>query len=136
MRLFRLIYSSRAKKILSFSDVKELTSKASEKNKETEITGILLYANNYFFQTIEGSQEEINDLYLRISKDERHGSIRLLSYNNIEKRLFPSWGMGLIQTEPSQDLINRHFENGKFVPTILSPDQSESFLHELKKMFF
>ena len=136
MRLFRLIYSSRAKKVLNFSDVKDLTQNASDKNKEKAITGMLLYANNYFFQTIEGSQEEINDLYLRIAKDERHGSIRLLSYIKIEDRLFPSWGMGLIQTEPSHELINRYFEDGKFIPANLSPDQSENILHELKKMFF
>ena len=136
MRLFRLIYCSRAKKVLGFKDVKELATSANEKNLDRDITGILLYNNNYFFQCIEGSQENINDLYLKISGDERHGAIRLLSYDQIRARLFPEWNMGLIQTEPTKDLIRRYFEEEKFVPTLLSPSQSENFLQDLKILFF
>ena len=136
MRIFRLIYCSRAKKVLSFDDVKVLAKEAKSNNEAKGISGILLYTNNHFLQSIEGSQEEVNALYLKISQDQRHGSVKLLYYEQVNERLFPSWNMGLVQTEPSQDLINRYFEHCKFVPNLLSPSQAENFLYELKEMFF
>ena len=136
MRLFRLAYCSRSKKAFSFAELKELIHKAKVNNKEKNVSGILFYTDNYFFQCLEGSQEEINDLYLKIANDARHGAIRLLSYNQVEQRLFSDWGMGLVQTEDTKELVTKHFSKGKFVPNELSPSAVDELLVDLKATYF
>ncbi len=135
MRLFSLAYCSTATKPLTLSDVKKLATKASANNQLSIITGCLIYANKQFFQIIEGSQENLNLLFLKIAKDPAHDKIKILYYQQIEERLFPNWGMGLLETARTREIVKKHFEKD-FQPEEFSPKQAENFTTDIKKLFF
>ncbi len=134
MKLFCLAYCSTATKPLNLAEVRRLASNASQKNTAINITGCLVYSNNQFFQILEGSQENINSLYLKISKDPAHTNLKILCYNQIEIRMFRNWGMGLIETNKTKEILKVHFEK-KFSPEELSPSQTIHFAKDIQKLF-
>jgi len=71
----------------------KIFDKSSEYNLSNSITGILVAANNTFFQIIEGEEQEIKSLFSRIQQDKRHKQVVCLSRNKIEKRLFQKWSL-------------------------------------------
>jgi hypothetical protein len=101
-----LIYVSRASKRYDSSELKDMLSAFRRHNQTANISGLLLYDGyGTFIQVIEGSPEDIEQLYCRIKKDTRHTRINLLSEIEIVNRAFPDWKMGFknLQEDP---LIN------------------------------
>lgn len=70
-----------------------LLTKAERFNEKMEITGLLVFANRTFLQTIEGPSDAIGIVYNRISKDTQHASIRQFLDAPIEHRMYPNWAM-------------------------------------------
>jgi hypothetical protein len=69
--------------------------RSCEKNNPSkDITGVLLHSKNHFLQYLEGSKDEIVDLYEKIKTDERHTEVELKNLDAIEDKIFPSWHMG------------------------------------------
>jgi hypothetical protein len=54
---------------------------------------ILLASNTHFLQVLEGNYEQVNSVFMRIVRDERHTDIRLLAFSVIDTRLFGGSGM-------------------------------------------
>ena len=138
MKTNQLIYASRTKKKLEFQDVRTMAKQFAIKNRSLCITGLLIYGNNFFMQILEGHQEDINNLYLKIAQDKRHGDLRLLNYSKIVQRQFDQWNMGclLLETQPEVKLIvDNYFENEKFEPFNLTPDQANLFMNEIGQFY-
>ena len=57
------------------------------------ITGALLLCDEWFVQTLEGPQEEIDQLYDRIKADARHEAVMLMSAAHADGRIFADWNM-------------------------------------------
>lgn len=66
---------------------------AAERNKIRDITGLILCAETFFLQVLEGSKDGVNQLYANIVKDQRHITPILLRYSENKKREFPEWSM-------------------------------------------
>jgi len=66
-------------------------------NAAQGITGMLIYGNGTFLQTLEGDDDVIDRLMEEISKDGRHEDIRLLTRRPIESRQYADWNMGFAQ---------------------------------------
>jgi uncharacterized membrane protein (DUF373 family) len=75
-------------------DLSDILSKSRKNNIDLGITGMLLYGNKTFIQTLEGEEQKVNELISKIRKDNRHGDFRLISKKEIEKRQFSDWSMG------------------------------------------
>ena len=58
-------------------DLNDILSKARDFNAKHQIYGVLYYANNSFFQCLEGEEEILNDLMQRIMQDPRHHEINV-----------------------------------------------------------
>ena len=70
-------------------------------NERDQITGALLFAGGYFAQVIQGPTEALERLFARISTDNRHHDVTLLS-RRTTARTFPEWEMGLMVTNEEE----------------------------------
>jgi hypothetical protein len=91
--MYRLIYKSRANQRIDWEFVNELFARSEVNNQETGITGVLLATDTHFLQVLEGSFEDVNDLFMRIVRDPRHDNIQLIAFGCVDSRLFGGWAM-------------------------------------------
>lgn len=96
----RLIYKSQTSwELLSNEVLLEMTKTSAENNASREITGLLLLSGESFLQVLEGPADEVNELYLKIARDKRHGSLRLLRYEPVTRRSFEDWSMHVVDLD-------------------------------------
>ncbi len=89
-----LSYTSIASHEMSHEELIGLLQKARTNNLKRNVTGLLLYMDNCFFQVLEGEQSVVEDLFALISKDSRHHHVMKLIEEPIEERSFGDWNMG------------------------------------------
>lgn len=104
-QLVSLTYISRHKYKLSSTDIVTIGKTSNEKNKKLHITGCLLALNGFFFQTIEGEKNVVQQLFSKISNDPRHYDIYILKNENIQKREYPDWSMNTVNLDEKTDIL-------------------------------
>lgn len=120
--MYYLIYISSAIGQLDEEALNELQRRASTKNSEIGITGMLLYKGGNFMQMLEGNKEVVEALFLKISQDPLHKDVIKIMSGSIENRNFDKWSMGFCNMEkldkkPSYDeyinynLVSKQFNN-------------------------
>lgn len=92
--LYRLIYTSFRLPACNEKEIDNILASCKKNNPKRDITGILLHSEKRFIQYIEGSKEEVEELYQLIQGDPRHTSVNKRNFEPIDKRIFPSWEMG------------------------------------------
>lgn len=95
-QLISLSYISKATQDMGVLALMRLTDQAAKLNQKLSITGVLLYENQHFGQTIEGPRAAVMQLWEKIQKDPRHQHVRMLEILDIENRLFPAWSMRFV----------------------------------------
>lgn len=135
MSLVRLIYASRFCE--SKFDTQELAriNKSSQKNnKVTEITGSLIFGDDFFLQCLEGDREEVSKTFNRISLDPRHDSIIILSMEDIVQRDFGEWEMKFVLlTEANGNVIREFSTSSKFNPFNMNARNALELMKALRK---
>ena len=91
--LERLVYRSKATHKLGSLHLFNLLSLCREKNKRMDITGHLLYTEEFFVQCIEGPPQSIEALWQSLLRDDRPHNIELLSRGPLQERRFADWSM-------------------------------------------
>ena len=66
---------------------------ARRNNARHGITGALICRHDIYLQLIEGGAGLIDALFARISEDDRHLAVTLLSRMTVSDRVFPNWAM-------------------------------------------
>jgi len=131
MYLTRLIYYSQYEHV-DEEGIERITKEASAHNKENGITGALFAENGYFFQCLEGGRSAVNQTYNRIIEDERHFHCTLLSFKEIDERIFPEWDMGHIPRNNLDYLAYFRYGTGHdFQPDQLSLASAEAMLKSI-----
>ena len=92
--MIQVSYVSRSAEPMSASDLLTLLHECRTNNTRQGVSGLLLYGNGTFLQTIEGEAEVVDPLYERIFNDKRHADIELLYRKNIHQREYSEWSMG------------------------------------------
>ncbi|MGK0269314.1 MAG: hypothetical protein ACI8Y3_001936 [Paraglaciecola sp.] len=92
--MFYLIYVSSAVRLMDNVELLKLHQISQKNNKNSEITGMLLYQEGNFMQIIEGEEEHVLELFIKISMDKRHKDIYKIMSGPINKRNFDNWSMG------------------------------------------
>lgn len=100
--LFELSYISETYAPMTDADLQEILEKSRRNNKESGITGLLLYRPPLFIQLLEGPKEAVLATYERIKKDPRHGSISGLIQGDTKTRSFENWQMGFKTPKDSE----------------------------------
>jgi hypothetical protein len=103
-----LVYRSVATSLFKAVEIDAISREFSNRNKLKNISGLLIYHKNYFFQWIEGDDSDIYFLYQKIKKDKRHQYFREIFFADILERKFNDWGLLAIHSET---MIDNH---GKF----------------------
>jgi len=92
-QLFQLTYYSAAKPGLATVDIDQILATSRKHNGANDITGCLLFHNSEFLQILEGEENTIRELFVKIQNDSRHESVLQLAENNTERRLFEQCGL-------------------------------------------
>jgi hypothetical protein len=104
--VFRLIYRSKSKIPAERldSELGDILRTARAKNISLGITGALLLYEDWFAQTLEGSEKDVRALYARIEKDPRHSSVQLCEEGDSKPRAFSRWAMALVGEHGNPDI--------------------------------
>lgn len=110
-----LTYKSVATASPSATDLDALTTKARARNRQMNVTGMLLYEDGCFLQTLEGPPEKLDALWSSIKEDGRHDHIEVLSEHIAPARLFSDWDL-LLHTRLNQ--VGTATSSALSVPTL------------------
>ena len=90
----RLAYVSRPRPGLPLVEIPRIVGRSRVRNGLDEITGVLLFTGLEFAQVIEGSPQNVSDVWARIRADERHCDIVACLDEQSPSRNFADWRMG------------------------------------------
>jgi len=88
-----LTYKSVATAAPRISDIDLLVTRARVRNRHLGVTGMLLFENGSFLQTIEGPPPAVAAVWQSIQRDTRHNHIEVLSEHIVASRLFSDWSL-------------------------------------------
>lgn len=101
--LMSITYLSRATAPQSTDQLAELLDVSRSRNSNTGITGLLLYAQEKFIQTLEGERADVEATMSRILADPRHRDVDVTLIEDLSERNFVDWAMGF-RVVSTQDL--------------------------------
>ena len=104
--MIHLIYISAATKFPSEDELIELLKQSRARNLKQHITGMLLYSNATYMQVLEGSAEDVHQIFQSIQNDSRNTAVVKLVEEEITQRNFPDWSMGFknLENTPPDEL--------------------------------
>ncbi len=94
--LISLSYASRPAVEVDAELLGELWIPAAIKNEARDITGCLYFGGAFFFQTLEGEDDQVYALMSEIRSDRRHAEVQVLVESDIISRMFTGWPLKLI----------------------------------------
>jgi hypothetical protein len=94
MALSQLIYVSSATRPLTGDDIRKILESAVRHNSANDVTGMLLHASGSFLQVLEGEDAAIDEVFARISADDRHHNLVVIARDKVAARDFGAWSMG------------------------------------------
>lgn len=92
-----LTYQSRASSAPTEDELDALVTRARQRNNSVGVTGMLLYEDGRFLQTLEGPPQGLSAVWASIKQDERHQDIEVLTEHFVEARLFSDWDLLLFR---------------------------------------
>ncbi|WP_062055599.1 BLUF domain-containing protein [Aquimarina longa] len=104
----RIVYISKSTINFNSNELRQLATRASECNKQFDITGYLYFEKNHFLQYIEGEKDVINTLINNIKNDKRHEVLNVQENKDSSNRKFPTWHMHQLT---KSSLIQINMEN-------------------------
>lgn len=102
MALFEIVYQSFASEHFTIPQLNELMVLSRVKNRNSKITGCLLYHNRTFIQVLEGEKQAVDELYQKIKADTRHSKVELIWQGELAERGFNGWSMSLMNLNESR----------------------------------
>lgn len=100
--MISLTYLSTATREFGQRELEELLTTSLRHNSAAGLSGMLLYAEGYFIQTLEGEEEVVEAAFNRILTDPRHRNVNITLCEEIEERRFADWSMGFESLSPEQ----------------------------------
>lgn len=92
--MLSIVYSSTETQPFSNDDLAALLETSRTNNQSRSVTGLLLYKDGQFMQTLEGDEVNVREAIEVISADPRHTDVKVLLETQIDKRQFEEWTMG------------------------------------------
>ena len=93
--LRRLMYLSKTteQELCNPEYLADMAHVATMRNMEIGVSGFLLYSSPFFFQVIEGTDEDLDFLFAKIGADPRHERCIVLANGPCTGRLYGDWHM-------------------------------------------
>lgn len=130
--LIRLTYASTATDGVDLNEFKRILLQAQTNNQRRDLTGMLAFNSKIFLQALEGSRDQVNELYSKLMRDPRHNTVTVLGYKEIEERHWSGWSMGF--AAPNSDnraLFLKYSQQSTFNPYSMKAEATEKMLMEL-----
>ncbi|MGE6571758.1 BLUF domain-containing protein [Psychrobacter namhaensis] len=132
--LVSMTYVSRANPDMSAEEFSAILQQAQANNTVNAITGMLIFNNNYFLQTIEGSRAQINHLLDALIADQRHYDLQLIETRELRCREWSRWAMNYASpTKENAALYLKYSTTVKFNPYLLSAESVRGLMSELSQ---
>ena len=112
-------------------DLQDILLFARNFNSQHDISGVLYYADHYFFQCLEGEETCVKELFASISKDQRHFNVLYLGSSEIEHPEFKNWSMKYVQKDSQVKQFFTTLGYEKFLPLTLKEQDIPDFLKTL-----
>jgi len=97
------MYLSLATRAFTEHDIDALAKQAAANNAQIGLTGMLIHADGYFMQVLEGDKHFVRHTVEIIRKDPRHTELLTILEGPASRRLFRSWSMGAINLGALRD---------------------------------
>lgn len=91
--MLRITYISEESAPFSVSALLELLQQCHINNPRLGVTGLLIYGNGTFLQSMEGEDEAVKGLIDKISRDPRHRGFKVIRREMATERLYSDWSM-------------------------------------------
>lgn len=89
-------YFSRMSETFSPKDVPLILQKSVEKNRRHRLHGFLVVGEGWFYQVLEGQEQDVNEVFGLIQNDPRHRILKIeRDVNDSPDRMFRHWRMGV-----------------------------------------
>lgn len=132
--LIELCYVSKASNSFGLKDIEAIKSEAQTYNIAHGITGILTYdeKTNRFFQVLEGTRKNVQELLTKIINDKRHYDLDMRFQSLIQQRLFSEWAMFSTTTSQIQAELQQGDDFEVWINKLLSqkPGQVKTQGHQ------
>ena len=130
--LVRLIYASTATEGVGMNEFKGILKQSQINNTTRDLTGVLAFNSKIFLQGLEGSREQVNELYSRLLRDTRHHTVAVLEFAEIEEREWSQWSMGFAaQSADNRALFLKYSGQSVFNPYAMNGSAVKKLLGEL-----
>jgi hypothetical protein len=131
--LVRLLYASRARDPINDEMLVSILTQSRKNNPETGVTGVLCVCHGgVFIQALEGGRVEVNQLYSKVLRDDRHTDVTLLEYAEISERRFSGWRMGRVDLDKvNTAVVLKYSEKPRLDPFGMSGPVALKLLEEL-----
>lgn len=92
--MLRVTYLSRSSNLLTSKALVELLEQCKLNNLNLGVTGMLIYGNGTFLQSLEGDANTVETLLEKIKRDTRHREFQLIKREVTSTRVHENWSMG------------------------------------------
>jgi hypothetical protein len=100
--MISLTYLSSATRHVSQVELEQILAQSRQNNSAAGLTGMLLYADEHFIQTLEGEEAAVDAAFERIQGDTRHRNVIVALREQIAERTFSDWSMGFVTLSAEQ----------------------------------
>jgi hypothetical protein len=126
--LQRLVYVSTAAPDLSLPELRRIVARAEMRNRQLDVTGMLMLVRSEFLQVLEGRSEVLDEVVGFISRNPRHHGIRLIDRQPVAMRRFERWHMGLLVTDALADAVTALKEGRTTVDAVVDAMRADADL--------
>jgi hypothetical protein len=137
-RVKRIAYLSKYSRPLSSQELLQIGQISVRNNQTRNITGMLLCAGGVFYQVVEGLPEDIEFVYNKILKDNRHNSVKLVKVEEgllESERQFPNWSMNTVNLDDCDDYYSQFMKHliavVSHIEEIESTEREEELITEI-----
>lgn len=134
--LLQLCYASKAQlhDHVWREQLNSILTESWDRNDRLGVCGVLYFADNCFFQCLQGSSDDVLNLFHKIKHDPRHENVAILHSQPIQQLTFDRWHMKYVG---KNSLIKQFFfEMGfqGFQPTALDQKGLGHFIQLLHQI--
>lgn len=104
-QLHRITYCSVPSGNASVAAVRALVGVAQMLNRRRDLTGVLAFTGNHYLQVLEGEATALARTMNSITRDPRHGDIRMLASESITRRQHGNWSMALLHSPDLAEVV-------------------------------
>lgn len=133
--MLRLLYLSQASSALTKDQVQKILESSRRNNLALGLTGVLIHGGGLFMQVLEGPEQAVLRMYLKILEDKRHINCKIIYITPIDKRIFEGWSMGAIDRDDVlgfDQIMELHHQRKEVVQAKVFTNAMHEFLDILK----